>query len=179
MISLACQLDYFCPVAVWESLHTTIWTLTMQCIKFVLLPLKVTVQIRGLSKWQQSQALPTTSAGTPVDQAVWGFSSSNARLGKSLAKKMYIFAKNLNMKCILIYATPLCWWCHSASLLQVGVGLTLMVATPSRRSSAVAPSVAEAMEAGFLPPLDEDQAYMLLVPRRSCACTDTLRTTVY
>ena len=34
-------------------------------------------------------------------------------------------------------------------------------------NSALAPSVAEAMEAGFLPALDEDQANML--PQRSCA----------
>ena len=44
--------------------------------------------------------------------------------------------------------------------LQVGVGLTRMAATPRRRRSAVAPSVAEAMEAGFLPALDEDQSDM-------------------
>ena len=60
------------------------------------------------------------------------------------------------------YAPPLCWWCHCASLLQVGVGLTRMAATPRRRRSAVAPSVAEAMEAGFLPALDEDQADMFI-----------------
>ena len=42
----------------------------------------------------------------------------------------------------------------------MGVGLTRMAATPSRRRSAVAPSVAEAMEAGFLPALDEDQSDM-------------------
>ena len=40
--------------------------LTTQCIKFVLILLKVTVQIRGLSRWQQSRALPTTSAVNPV-----------------------------------------------------------------------------------------------------------------
>ena len=55
---------------------------------------------------------------------------------------------------------PLCWWCHRASLLQVGVGLTRMAATPRRRRSAVAPSVVEAMEAGFLLALDEDQSDM-------------------
>ena len=48
--------------------------------------------------------------------------------------------------------------CHCASQLRVGVGLTRMAATP--RHSAVAPSVVEAMEAGFLPALDEDQADM-------------------
>ena len=42
----------------------------------------------------------------------------------------------------------------------MGVGLTRMAATPRRRRSAVAPSVAEAMEAGFLPALDEDQSDM-------------------
>ena len=44
------------------------------------------------------------------------------------------------------------------------------------------PSVAEAMEAGFLPALDKDQADMFTPSppgRRSCSCTDTLRTTGY
>ena len=46
--------------------------------------------------------------------------------------------------------------------LQVGVGLTRMAVTLRRCGcSAVAPSVAEAMEAGFLPALDKDQADML------------------
>ena len=54
-----------------------------------------------------------------------------------------------------------------AMVLQAGVGLTQMAAMPHRRRSAVAPSVAETMEAGFLPALDEDQANML--PQRSCA----------
>ena len=58
------------------------------------------------------------------------------------------------------YAPPLCWWCQSASLLQVDVGLSWMDVTPRRRHSAVAPSVAEAMVAGFLPALDKDQADM-------------------
>ena len=64
------------------------------------------------------------------------------------------------------YAAPLCWWCHGASLLQVGVGLTRMAATPRRlrpfcSCTLSGPSVAEAMEAGSLPALDEDQADML------------------
>ena len=49
----------------------------------------------------------------------------------------------------------------------MGVGLTRMAATPRRQGDlaggghfAVAPSVAEAMEAGCLPALDEDQADM-------------------
>ena len=37
--------------------------LTTQCLNFVLIQLKVTVQIRGLSWWWQSQALPPASAG--------------------------------------------------------------------------------------------------------------------
>ena len=61
-----------------------------------------------------------------------------------------------------------------AMVLQAGVGLTQMAAMPHRRRSAVAPSVAETMEAGFLPALDEDQANML--PPLDCACTYTLRT---
>ena len=49
----------------------------------------------------------------------------------------------------------------SALQLQVGVGLVWMAVTPRCGSySALAPSVAEAMEAGFLPALDEDQADM-------------------
>ena len=47
-------------------------------------------------------------------------------------------------------------------LLQLGVGLTRMAATPCWRRSAVALSVAEAMEAGFLPALDEDLADMFI-----------------
>ena len=64
-------------VAAQESLDTTIWTffflcmLRMQCIKIVHLQLKVTIQIRGLSRWQQFRAWPTSSAGTPVSRAVW------------------------------------------------------------------------------------------------------------
>ena len=58
---------------------------------------------------------------------------------------------------------------------QVGVGLSRMAATPrqtdaGRGYSAVAPSVAEAMEAleaGFLPALDEDQADMF-TPSELC-----------
>ena len=42
----------------------------------------------------------------------------------------------------------------------MGVGMTRMAVTPRRRRSAVAPSVAEAIEAGFLPALDEDQSDM-------------------
>ena len=62
--------------------------------KFVLLQLKVTVQIRGLSQWQQSQALPTSSAGTPDYQAVWGFSSFKVRLMAShLLKKCKLLSK--------------------------------------------------------------------------------------
>ena len=38
-------------------------------------------------------------------------------------------------------------------------------------------SVAEAMEAGSLPALDEDEA--CISPRWSCACTNTFRTTGY
>ena len=45
------------------------------------------------------------------------------------------------------------------------------------QGSACSMSAIEAMEAGYLPALDEDQANML--PRRSCACTYTLRTTAY
>ena len=67
--------------------------------------------------------------------------------------------------------------------LQVGVGLTRMAVTPRCGCySVVAPSVAEAMEAGFLPALDKDQADMFTPSppgRRSCSCTDTLRTTGY
>ena len=87
VISLACQLDDSCPVAARESLHTTVGKflflcmLTTQCIKFVL------VQIRGLSRWQQSRARPTASAGTPIYRAVWGFSSSIARLVASHSPK--------------------------------------------------------------------------------------------
>ena len=62
--------------------------------------------------------------------------------------------------------------------LQVGVGLTRMAVTLRRCGcSAVAPSVAEAMEAGFLPALDKDQAYMFT--SRSSSCTNTLRTKGY
>ena len=42
----------------------------------------------------------------------------------------------------------------------MGIGLTQMAAAPRRRRSAVAPSEAEAMEAGFLPALDKDQSAM-------------------
>ena len=65
------------------------------------------------------------------------------------------------------------------------MGLTQMAqaVTPHRRRSAVAPSVAEAMEAGFLPALDEDpsQADDMFTPSEthSCSCTDTLRTIGY
>ena len=49
----------------------------------------------------------------------------------------------------------------AASGPPVGVGLTRMASTLAGGGhSAVAPSVAEAMEAGFLPALDEDQADM-------------------
>ena len=37
-------------------------------------------------------------------------------------------------------------------------------------------SVADTIEAGFLPAMDEDQAYICSL-RRSFTCTDTLRTT--
>ena len=47
----------------WEELGWKfLCTLTTQFIKFVFLLLKVTVQIMGPSRWQQSQALPTASA---------------------------------------------------------------------------------------------------------------------
>ena len=49
------------------------------------------------------------------------------------------------------------------NLLQVGVGLTRMAATPRRRRlfcSGTLCARAEAMEAGFVPALDKDQAYM-------------------
>ena len=55
MLSLACQLDNSCPVAAWELLHTTKWTLlfwctlTTQCIKFVLLQLRDC--LGGSSPW--------------------------------------------------------------------------------------------------------------------------------
>ena len=76
---------------------------------------------------------------------------------------------------------------RSASLLQVGVGLTRMAAMPcrTRRRSAlaVALSVAEAMESWFLPALDQDQSDMFTVHpvgvAQTCASTDTLSTTGY
>ena len=45
------------------------------------------------------------------------------------------------------------------------------------QGSASSMSVAEAMEAGFLPALDKDQAYMFT--SRSSSCTNTLRTKGY
>ena len=48
---------------------------------------------------------------------------------------------------------------------------------PDPPPAQLAMSVAEAVEAGFLPALDEDHAYIL--SRRSCSCTETLRTTDY
>ena len=58
-------------IAPYDHLNVAFWsTLTMQCIKFVLLPLKVKVQIKGPSLWQQYRALPTASAGTPFYLAV-------------------------------------------------------------------------------------------------------------
>ena len=45
------------------------------------------------------------------------------------------------------------------------------------QGSASSMSVAEAMEAGFLPAMDEDQH--ISSPIWSCSCTDTLRTTGY
>ena len=54
--------------------------------------------------------------------------------------------------------------------LQVGVGLTRMAVTPRQLllfcSGTLPPSVAKAMETGFLPALDKDQAYMFTVPVR-------------
>ena len=71
----------------------------------------------------------------------------------------------------------------AASGPPVGVGLTRMASTLAGGGhSAVAPSVAEAMEAGFLPALDEDQADMftpLELRLPLACCTDTLRTTGY
>ena len=68
-------------------------------------------------------------------------------------------------------------------LLQVGVGLTQMAVTSCQHwlfcSGTLCDSVAEA---GFLLALDKDQANMFtrsLQGRRSCSCTDTLRTTCY
>ena len=58
---------------------------TTQCIKFVLLQLKVTVQIKGLSRWQQSRALPTASAGTPV---YWALGSQGPQSKAFRAEKM-------------------------------------------------------------------------------------------
>ena len=110
---------------------------------------------------------PAPGSGEPC--WIWALASHSPKI-------YFFFVKNLNMHCILIWQIcknmhpPLCWWCQCASLLQVGVGLTRMAATPSRRRSAVAPSVAEAMEAGFLPALDEDQ-------HRTCACSNTLSIT--
>ena len=52
-VCVACQVDDSCAVAARVSLHTTVWMLlfwcmlTTQCIEFVLLPFKVTVQILG------------------------------------------------------------------------------------------------------------------------------------
>ena len=66
----------------------------MQFIKLVLMQLKVTVQIRGLSRWQQSQALslPTASAGTPVYRPGQSEAFQVPMLGswqvRSLAKKI-------------------------------------------------------------------------------------------
>ena len=40
--------------------------LSFRCSRIVLLPLTVTVQIKGLSQWQQSLAWPIASAGMPV-----------------------------------------------------------------------------------------------------------------
>ena len=127
--------------------------LTTQLIKFVLLLLKVKVQIRGNLcgcspglgplLLRKHQFIGQSEAFRVPMQAI-------ARLG-SLAD------------CAIR--------CHCASQLLVGVGLTRMAATP--RHSAVAPSVDEAMEAGFLPALDEDQADMFTlvavapVPTRS------------
>ena len=58
------------------------------------------------------------------------------------------------------YAPPTLLIMPQCSLLQVGMGLTWMAATPCRRRSAVASYVTEAMEAAFLPALDEDQSDM-------------------
>ena len=82
--------------------------LTKQCIEFVLLQSKVTVQIRGLSQWQQSQARPTASAGTPIYRAVSGFLSSRAMLVAShLLEKCNFWSKwcvKQNMQCTLSFA---------------------------------------------------------------------------
>ena len=50
-----------------------------------------------------------------------------------------------------------------------------MAATPRKRRSAVAPSVAEAMDAGFTQHLTKIRQIFSL--HQSCACADTLRTT--
>ena len=66
-------------------------TPTTQCIKFVLLLLNVTVQIKGLSLWQQSRAWPTASEGTPLICSLGSprlFAFQCQAHGKSLAEKM-------------------------------------------------------------------------------------------
>ena len=92
------------------------------------------------------------------------------------------------MKCILIWQICKSMHPHFADGAMVSCcckwAWVWLGWTPCRRCSAVAPFVAEAMEAGFfpaaafLPALDEDQANML--PYWSCACsTNPLRTTDY
>ena len=159
-----CQLDNSCPVTAWESLHTTVWMLlfwcilTVQCIKFVLLPLKVTVENQNMQR-------------TLSFACIFKFMSLN------------MHKKNLNMKCILIWQicknmhphrAQLCWLSDGATMPRsckwawVWLGWLRRLACCCH--SAAAPSVAEAMEVGFLPALDGDQADMF---------TDTLRTTCY
>ena len=60
---------------------------------------------------------------------------------------------------------------------QVCMVLTFMAATPSRRRSAVKPSVAEAMEAGFSQHLTKIR--QIFSPHQSCTCADTNHEAVF
>ena len=77
------------------------------------------------------------------------------------------------------HRAPLCCWCHGESPLHVSAGLTRMAATPCRRRPFCSGILCGRGYGELVFTQRWTKIRPICSPRRSCACTDTFRTTGY